>query len=209
MNKPQSGERTNRAAIAAHLDNLKADHDLPRSRTQARLRQKLRVHALQYASEDLRHDREIIITACLNHGVGALQHCNDEKLKKELQGLSKAQLRELLKTANDPTPEPSVWDAPPDTDTVPEMPTKASTGDGASNFCLLCYDKGKLCETCAAQRPSVPEAPSKDPGTSNSSSMEPPRELGASSESSSRVAAGARVESGAAVDHGTGAEYWY
>ena len=127
---------------------------MPCTATQARLRQKLRVHALRHASDDLRKDREVVITACLNHGVGALVHCSDEALKSELRGLSKCQLRELLRRANDPLPTPRVWNAPPETDIAPVMPVGSETvrGDERVQYCLICFDRGRLCPTCGAER---------------------------------------------------------
>lgn len=156
--------------------------------TQARLRQKLRVHALRDASDDLRRDREVVITACLNHGVGALVHCSDEALKAELRGLSKSQLRELLRRANDPLPAPRVWNAPPDTDTVPAMPacsTKAR-GDERVRYCLVCFDRGRLCPACVAARgdgdenasPGMDSRPGGDAVLSKSQKMRQRRKAG-------------------------------
>jgi len=65
----------------------------------ARLQQKSRSLNLKYASDDLRRDRKVVITAVLNHP-GALVYCLDEALRTELTGLRRAQLQELLKTAD-------------------------------------------------------------------------------------------------------------
>lgn len=70
------------------------------STVRARLKAKSRALALQHASEDLRKDRKLVITAMLNHP-GALVYCLDEDLKNELRGLSRAQLEVLLETADE------------------------------------------------------------------------------------------------------------
>ena len=57
----------------------------------ARLQQKSRSLNLKYASDDLRRDRKVVITAVLNHP-GALVYCLDEALRTELTGLRRAQL---------------------------------------------------------------------------------------------------------------------
>ena len=81
----------------------------------ARLKQKSRALNLKYASDDLRRDRNVVITACLNHK-GALVYCLDEKLKEELTGLNRAALERLLATADEDTqkrrkePEPPTYE---------------------------------------------------------------------------------------------------
>jgi len=70
------------------------------SAVRARLKAKSRALALQHASDDLRKDRKLVITAMLNHP-GALVYCLDEDLKNELRGLSRAQLEVLLETADE------------------------------------------------------------------------------------------------------------
>eukprot|EP01048_Picozoa_sp_COSAG05_P009256 COSAG05_NODE_747_length_7566_cov_10.990759_4_plen_148_part_00 len=71
-----------------------------KAKMQARLQQKSRAMNLKYASDDLRRDRKVVITACLNHK-GALVYCLDEELKKELTGLGREQLQRLLETADE------------------------------------------------------------------------------------------------------------
>ena len=67
---------------------------------QARLKQKSRSLNLKHASDDLRRDRRVVLTAALNHP-GALVYCLDDALKAELTGLSRQQLNELLQTADE------------------------------------------------------------------------------------------------------------
>ena len=76
-----------------------------KAKMQARLQQKSRAMNLKYASDDLRRDRKVVITACLNHK-GALVYCLDEKLKEELTGLSRDALQVSLRTV--PAPSPSL-----------------------------------------------------------------------------------------------------
>ena len=70
-----------------------------KAKMQARLKQKSRAMNLKYASDELRRDRKVVLTAVLNHK-GALVYCLDEELRKELQPLGRAQLEKLLETAD-------------------------------------------------------------------------------------------------------------
>ena len=134
--------------------------------TRARLKQKTRAISIKYATEELRKDRKVVITAMLNHP-GALVYCLDEDLKAELQGLSRPQLQALLETA--------------DEDMLPPQPTEfydddfgnfdASSSDGRAGnnlraingdgeflgqpTCLMCFDAGQLCVSCTAARQSA------------------------------------------------------
>ena len=72
---------------------------LRQAQTRARLKQKTRAISIKYATEELRKDRKVVITAMLNHP-GALVYCLDEDLKAELQGLSRPQLQVLLETGS-------------------------------------------------------------------------------------------------------------
>jgi hypothetical protein len=71
-----------------------------KARMHARLKQKSRSFNLKYAAEELRRDRKVVITACLNHP-GALVYCLDAELRKELEGLPRKKLQELLDTADE------------------------------------------------------------------------------------------------------------
>jgi hypothetical protein len=71
-----------------------------KAKMRARLQQKSRAMNLKYAADNLRCDRKVVITACLNHP-GALIYCLDDKLRAELTGLSRAQLEALLETADE------------------------------------------------------------------------------------------------------------
>ena len=113
--------------------------------TRARLQQKLRVHSLQYAAEPLRRDREVVISACLNHGLGALQHCTDPELVAELQGLKRGQLKDLLATSYTPKrldPRDPWYGANDSKGVMPD-------DDGPT--CLMCFDLGETCSVCAAK----------------------------------------------------------
>ena len=68
------------------------------AKMKARLQQKSRAMNLKFAADNLRCDRKVVITACLNHP-GALIYCLDAKLRAELTGLSRKQLGVLLATA--------------------------------------------------------------------------------------------------------------
>jgi len=102
----------------------------------ARLKQKTRAISIKYATEELRKDRKVVITAMLNHP-GALVYCLDEELKAELHGLSRPQLQALLETADeDSLPQPPMLH---EEDEMDGMPT-----------CLMCFDAGQPCASCAA-----------------------------------------------------------
>lgn len=74
--------------------------ELRKAKMRARLQQKSRAMNLKYAADNLRRDRKVVITACLNHP-GSLIYCLDEKLRAELTGLSRKQLQDLLETADE------------------------------------------------------------------------------------------------------------
>jgi len=136
-----------------------------------RLLQKQRAHSLQYAGDELRHNRTVVITAMLNHP-GALMHCLDEDLIKELKGKSRGQLQKLLdieEEKEDPFAPRSEQEAkPPPPELLPEefglMP---DSGDDTP-LCLMCFDCRGVCATCKANV--------KKPGASMSSSKGPPEQ---------------------------------
>jgi hypothetical protein len=81
--------------------------DARKAKMKARLQQKSRAMNLKFAADELRRDRKVVITACLNHP-GSLIYCLDDALRTELTGLSRKQLEALLETADEdmlPKPE--------------------------------------------------------------------------------------------------------
>jgi hypothetical protein len=114
----------------------------PSMHTRIRLQQKARAINLKYASDELRKDRKVVITAMLNHP-GCLVYCLDEKLKTELNGLSKSQLQALLETA--------------DEDMKPKLKDEAEPLDDIHS-CLLCFDAGTMCASCLGAQRSLSKA---------------------------------------------------
>jgi hypothetical protein len=122
----------------------------------ARMRDKLRVHSLKFTTEELRHNREIIITACLTHKTGALLHCNDPKLVAELKDLNRKELKALLDIERRRTRD----DAQPDLEngakllptyamdhTVHDLPTEANPkSDAYDESGVIVADAAKINE---------------------------------------------------------------
>ena len=124
----------------------------------------------------MRADREIIITACLNNGRGALQWCTDPRLVDELKDLNREQLKALLEKVRDPQYVPEKDARDEDYDPVrilPDLPVGSamsnSLEDGLQSvhWCLLCIDKGKVCTNCAAKQPAAPPPAPPPEGSSS------------------------------------------
>lgn len=78
------------------------ERETRQNKMRERLKQKSRSLNLKWASDELRRDRKVVLTAMLNHP-GSLVHCLDEDMKKEFEGLSRQELQEARGVAIHPS----------------------------------------------------------------------------------------------------------